>query len=62
MEESTCIYLIVMFGYYHLKKKIRQWKIKKKIEKKNINKIMFNNNIQDKMTLSVSYLVIASKT
>jgi hypothetical protein len=30
--------------------------------KKNINKIMFGNNIQDKMIFSVSYLVIVSKT
>ena len=45
-KRSTCMYLIVMFGYYYLKKK----------------KIMFGNNIQDKMIFSVSYLVIVSKT
>ena len=42
-----------MFGYCHMTHER---------DKDNINKIMFGNDIQDKMFVSVSYLIMVEKT
>jgi hypothetical protein len=53
---------MVAFCYYLGTKKIKTMKTEKtRQKKKNRNKIVFGNDVQDKMIISISCLVIVDK-